>query len=104
MNFDSGTLAATWRKWKQAVQLYLNAVMSRKTEELQYSTFLFVIGEHGREIFNTFTQNKKIRDGVETEEDITVKALFPKFEDYCLPKNNLIAEEGDFSQEIFTAT
>ena len=55
MNFDSGTLAATWRKWKQAVQLYLNAVMSRKIEELQYSTFLFVIGEHGREIFNTFT-------------------------------------------------
>ena len=33
-----------------------------------------------------------------------MKALFPKFEDYCLPKNNLIVEEGDFSQEIFTTT
>ena len=44
--------------------------MSAKTEEQQYSTFLFIIGERGREIFNTFTWNKKIRDGVETEEDI----------------------------------
>ena len=48
----------------------------------QYSRFLFVIGETRREIFNTFSWNKKIRDGVETEEDdITVKELFQKFED-----------------------
>ena len=66
VSFDSGNLAATWRKWKQTMQLYLNEVMSGKTEEQQYSTFLFVIGERGREIFNTFTWNKKIRDGVES--------------------------------------
>ena len=97
MNFDSGNLAATWRKWKQTMQLYLNTVMSGKTEEQQYSTFLFLIGERGREIFNTFIWNKKIRDGVETEEDdITMKVLFPKFEDYCLPKKNLIAERSRF--------
>ena len=59
----------------------------------QYSRFLFVIGETRREIFNTFSWNKKIRDGVETEEDdITVKALFQRFEDYCLPKKNLIVK------------
>ena len=93
MNFDPGILAATWKKWKQTMQSYLNAVKSGKTEGQQYSTFSFVIGERGREIFNTFTWNKQIRDGVETEEDdITVKALFQKFEDYCLPKKNLIAE------------
>ena len=41
--------------------------------------------------------NKKIRDGVETEEDgITVKALFQKFEDYCLPNKNLIVERRRF--------
>ena len=45
MNFDSGNLAATWRMWKQTRQLYLDAAMSGKTEEQQYSTFLFVIGE-----------------------------------------------------------
>ena len=61
--------------------------MSEKTKEQQYSTFLFVIDERGREIFNTFTWNKKTRDGIETEEDdITVKALLQKLEDYCLTK------------------
>ena len=69
MNFDSGSLAATWRKWKQTMQFYLNAVMSGKAEDEQSSIFLFVIDERGREIFNTFAWNKKIRDGVETEED-----------------------------------
>ena len=43
MNFDSGNLAATWRKWKQTMQMYLNAVISGKTEEQQYSSlFVFV--------------------------------------------------------------
>ena len=36
MNFDFGNLAATWRKQKQTMQLYLNAVMSGRTEEQQY--------------------------------------------------------------------
>ena len=31
-NFDSGNLAATWRNWKNTMQL-INAVMSGKTEE-----------------------------------------------------------------------
>ena len=71
--------------------------MSGKTEEQQYSTFLFIIGERGREIFNTFTWNKKIRGGIETEEDdITVKALFQKLEDCCLPQKNLIVERRRF--------
>ena len=71
--------------------------MSEKTEKQQYSTFLLVIGERGREIFSTFTWSRKARDGVETEEnDITVKALFQKFEDYCLPKKNFIVERRRF--------
>ena len=95
MNFDCGNLAATWRKWKQTMQLYLNAVMSGKTEEQQYSTFLFITRQKEREIFNTW--NKKIRDGVKTEEDdITVKAVFQKFEDYCLPKKKLTVESRRF--------
>ena len=40
MNFDSGNLAATWRKWKQTMQLYVNAVMSGKTEEEKCATFI----------------------------------------------------------------
>ena len=39
------------------------------------------------------------KSGVETEENnITVKALFQKFEDYCLPKKNLIVERRFFTR------
>ena len=95
---DYGNLAGTLRKWKQTMQLYLNVVMSGKTEEeQQYSTFLFVSDERGRQIFNTFTCNKKITDGVEIEEDdIMVKGLFQKFKDYCLLKKNLIVARRRF--------
>ena len=55
MDFDAGNLADAWKKWKQTMQFYLNAVMKQKTEEEKYSVFLFIIGEKRREIFNTWT-------------------------------------------------
>ena len=95
MNFDSGNLTATWRYWKQIMQLYLNAVMS----SWRVTTFnnLTQIGERGREIFNPFTWNEKMKDGGGTkEDDITVKALFLKLEEYCPPKKNLIVKRRKF--------
>ena len=66
-------------------------------EEEKYSAFLFIIGERGREIFNTWTWDKIKVEGVETEEDnITVKMLFQKFEEYCLPRRNLVVERRRF--------
>ena len=60
--------------------------------------FLFLIGEQGRDIFNTIEWDKKLdAQGDQTEEDdITVKKLFKTFEDYCLPKKNLVVERRKF--------
>ena len=58
MDFDTLNLTAFWKKWKQTMMLYLNAVMKDKSEEERYSTILLVIGERGREIFNTWTWGK----------------------------------------------
>ena len=55
MDFHASNLADAWKKWKQTMQLYLNVVMKQKTEEEKYSVFLFMIGEKGREIFDTWT-------------------------------------------------
>ena len=97
MDFDATNLAAAWKKWKQSMKLYLNAVMRTKTEEEKYSTFLFVIGDRGREIFNTWVWDKVEADGVETEEDdITIKALYERYEEYCIPKRNLVIERRRF--------
>ena len=59
--------------------------------------FLFLIGEQGRDIFNTIEWDKKVdAQGDQAEDDITVKKLFKRFEDYCLPKKNLVVERRKF--------
>ena len=99
MNFGATNVAETWRKWRQNMQFYINATMSKKTEKEKYSFFLFSIGEAGREIFNTWIWPKVVNDEGEPtdEDDITIAALFKKFEDYCKPKRNLIVERYKFN-------
>ena len=98
MNFDTNNLAEAWKKWKQTMLLYLTAVMNGKTEEEKYSVFLYMIGEKGRDIFNTWTWNKKrdANDEPTNEDDITINLLMQKFEEYCLPKKNLVIERRKF--------
>ena len=98
MDFSLSNLAATWKKWSQNMEFYLTAMMRGKTEEEKYSVFLFLIGEQGRDIFTTIEWDKKVgaqRNQAE-EVDITVKKLFKRFEEYCLPKKNLVAERRKF--------
>ena len=80
--------------------LYLNAVMKDKSEEARYSKILFVIGERGGEIFNTWTWGKVQDDnGNDTDVDnITVEALLQNFEEYYMPKRNLVVERRRFFQ------
>ena len=91
IDFHRANLVDVWK-------LYLNAIMSSKSEKEKYSMFLLCIGETGREIFSTFTWDKKRdADGNATDEDnITTDGVFEKFEGYCLPKKNLILERMKF--------
>ena len=94
IDFDAGNLADAWKKWEQTIQLYLNVVMKQKTEEVKYSVFLFIIGEKGREILNTWSLEKKLGENnqLTAEDDITIKLLMEEFEAYCFPKKNLMIE------------
>ena len=78
MDFNASNLAVAWKKWKQNMEFYLTAMMRGRTEEEKYSVFLFLIGEQGRDIFNTMEWDKKRdEDGNQTQEDdITIKKLF----------------------------
>ena len=100
MDFDASNLPDAWRKWKQTMQLYLNVVMKQKTKEEKSSVFLFITGEKRREIFNTWTWEKKLDQNNQPtdEDDITIKLLMEKFESYCLPKKNLVIER----RKVFT--
>ena len=94
IDFHRANLVDVWRKWKINMKQYLDVIMSSKSEKEKYSVFLLCIGETGREIFSTFTWDKKRdADGNATDEGkFTTDVLFEKFEGYCLPKKNLILE------------
>ena len=98
MDFDARNLADAWNKWKQTMQLDLNAVMKQRTEEGKHSVFLFRIGEKGRKIFNTWIQEKKLGENNQPtdEDDIKIKLLMQKVEAYCLTKKNLVIESRKF--------
>ena len=78
------------------MEFCLTAMMRGKTEEEKYSVFLFLIGEQGRD--NTIEWDKKVNaQGNQAEkDDITVKKFFKRFEEYCLPKKNLVVERKKF--------
>ena len=98
MDFDASNLADAWKKWTQTMKLHLNAVMKQKTEEEKYSVFLFIIGKKEREIFNTWTREKKLvqKNQPIDEVDITIKLLMERFKAYWLPKKNLVIERRKF--------
>ena len=59
---------------------------------------MFMLNRKVRDVFNTMTwEKKKNAEGNPTDEDdITVRQLFKDFEDYCLPKKNLVVERRKF--------
>ena len=76
------------------MKFYLDVIPGTITEKQKYSAFLFLIGEEGHEIFNTFTwPRKEGGNGEPIDEDrITVEGLFEKFEDYCIPIDFYVTE------------
>lgn len=89
MDFADMNLSERWRRWKQTMQLYLSLSMADKSEKEQCSAFLYIIGQDGREIYNTFTF-------LENETD-KIKPLFKKFDDYCNPQKNVTVERHKFN-------
>ena len=80
------------------MEFYLTAMMRGKTEEEKYTMFLFSIGQQGRDVFNTMTWEKKRNaKGNSTDKvNITVRQLIKNFDDYFLPKNNLVVERREY--------
>ena len=80
------------------MEFYLTAMMRGKAEEEKYTMFLFSIGQQGRDVFNTMTWEKKrnAKGNATDKVNITVRQLIKNFEDYFLPKKNLVAERREY--------
>ena len=83
------TIAEKWRQWKETMQLYIELCMPKHSEKEKCSTFLYMIGQSGRDIHNTMT----LTGGELDKNDV----LFSKFEAYCKPKQNVTIERYRFN-------
>ncbi|KAL5468831.1 hypothetical protein EMCRGX_G029953 [Ephydatia muelleri] len=86
---DGTSVAETWRKWRQSMELFLTLAMTGKTEREQCSAFLYIISPAGRDIYNTFN--------VSDQDKNKISILFQKFEGYCKPKQNVTVERYRFN-------
>ena len=63
--------------------------MADSDEKEQCDAFRYIIGQDGRDIYNTMTFTSR--------EVNKIDALFAKFEDYCKPSKNVIMERYKFN-------
>ena len=95
MNFtetDQVDLAERWRRWRETMELFLRLNMADKDEKEQCDAFRYIIGQDGRDIYNTMTFTLSEVDKIDV--------LFTKFEDYCKPRKNVIMERYKFNIRV----
>jgi len=71
------------------MQLFIELTMMKSSEKEKCSALLYVIGQSGREIYNTMTLTE--------EETNKIDVLFAKFEAYCKPKQNVTIKRYCFN-------
>ena len=81
MNWESGNLVKTWRRFKQHVELMFSGPLREKSEAEKCS-YLIWVGEKGRDIFNTWAELEGDRN--------KLKLLYVRFEQRVSPKANPI--------------
>ncbi|CAB3992300.1 Hypothetical predicted protein [Paramuricea clavata] len=95
MNFSTTeqlSLSERWRRWKETMQLYLGLNMSKASEKEQCAAFRYVIGQDGRDIYNTMKFTEAQTDKIDV--------LFAKFDEYCEPRRNTIIERYKFNTRV----
>ncbi len=95
MNFseiDQIDLAERWRRWRETMELYVRLNMADKSEKEQCDAFRYIIGQDGRDIYNTmaFTSSEMNR----------IDILFAKFEDNS--SINLIPEFNRKTRQLIS--
>ena len=89
---SDGDLSERWKRWIQTVNLYMDVCMKDASEKERCSAFLYIIGQDGKDIHNTFD--------FETSEVDKIKPLIQKFEDFCIPKQNTTMQRYKFNKHV----
>nr|XP_023665577.1 uncharacterized protein K02A2.6-like [Paramormyrops kingsleyae] len=85
---------AEWPSWRQRFSRYRVATkLSKEDKEVQVSTLIYAMGIEAENIFKSFT----FAEGENAEDYETVLG---KFEEYFMPKRNVIHERACFHQRV----
>lgn len=89
----SGNIAENYKRFKQRVNIYMTANgLHQKSDEIKVAIFLNLIGEEGIDVFNNF----KLSEENQKKYEVVVK----KFDEYLLPKKNIIYERFLFYKRV----
>lgn len=88
MNFE-GNLSENWRTWRKRFEIYsVASELIEKPENIQCARLLHLMGDQGINISETFLYGD--------DEENKIEILKQKFQDYFVPRKNLLYERHKF--------
>ena len=97
LQLTHGNIAENWRIFKQAFKIYTIASgLDEKSEKVQSSTLLHVIGHEAIELLNTFKWDACDKDCDSKNDFHSVSCMLGKFDAYFSPKKNVTIERHIF--------
>lgn len=92
MSFTEGNVAENWRRFKQKIEFYFNALAANKLfDKKKIGILMTALGDAGIDIFNTFS---------EVDKSSGYEEVIKAFDKYCESRKNTIYERFLFSQLI----
>ncbi|CAB4024135.1 Hypothetical predicted protein [Paramuricea clavata] len=90
---DVSNVAHSWKRWREEVELYMELAMVGKKEETIVKLFLYIVGNQGREIYETLSFDQE-------PEERSFKGIVEAFSNYCDPKKNETVERYKFFTRV----
>ena len=88
-----GNLEVQWKKFKQLLNQYLaGSDLDGKSDKIKIGILLSCLGEECLEVYQSFVFD----DNDNNQNGHTYARVLQKFEDYCIPKKNLLFERHVF--------
>lgn len=87
-----GNIAENWKKFSQKIDNFMIAAgFSTKPDDKKLAVFLNLIGDDALDLYNTFDFGTQVK---------TLELVKNKFDEYCLPKKNVIFERFVFNSIV----
>ena len=84
MNWAAADLPREWQRFVNHCDFTFKGPLSGKTEVVKVNYLMGFIGDHGREVYETF--DWKAAEGDTPAENDTLKGVYDKFSAYVQPK------------------